>query len=51
MHPLKSTSMVLGVGLELPPARWSRCDPCPNRPRCKIAARVAAASQAHAVLV
>ncbi len=42
MHPLKSTSMVLGVGIDLPPARWSRCDPCPNRPRCRIAERCAA---------
>jgi hypothetical protein len=44
MHPLKSTSMVMGVGIDLPPARWSRCDPCPSRPRCKIAARAEAAA-------
>lgn len=37
MHPTKSTSMVLGVGTGLPAVRWSRCDPCPSRPRCRIA--------------
>lgn len=47
MHPLKSTSMVLGVGLDLPPARWSRCDPCPNRPKCRIAARTVASGQSR----
>jgi hypothetical protein len=41
LHPLKSTSMVLGVGLDLPPARWSRCDDCPSRPRCQVAGRAA----------
>lgn len=34
MQPVKSTAMVLGVGIDLPPARWSRCDPCPSRERC-----------------
>lgn len=37
LRPLKSTSMVLGVGVDLPPARWSRCDDCPTAPRCKLA--------------
>jgi hypothetical protein len=37
MRPLKSTSMVLGVGLALPKARWSRCDHCPRRARCRVA--------------
>jgi hypothetical protein len=41
LRPLKSTSMVLGVGIDLPPARWSRCDVCPSRPRCQIAGRAA----------
>lgn len=36
MHPVKTTSMVLGVGLALPPAPWSRCDHCPTRDRCKL---------------
>lgn len=38
MQPLKSTSMVLGVGLALPDTQWSRCEHCPSRPRCGIAA-------------
>ncbi|MCO5100479.1 MAG: hypothetical protein M9885_06235 [Burkholderiaceae bacterium] len=37
--PLKSTSIVLGVGIDLPAVEWSRCDPCPSRDRCRIAAR------------
>lgn len=42
MHPLKSTSMLLGVGIDLPPVRWSRCDECPRRDKCKAVARTAA---------
>jgi hypothetical protein len=38
MRPLKSASMVLGAGVGLPAARWSRCDPCPRRARCRAAA-------------
>ncbi|HUW38377.1 MAG TPA: hypothetical protein VMV91_13715 [Rhodocyclaceae bacterium] len=34
MQPMKSTSMVLGVGIDLPPTRWSRCDACPSRQKC-----------------
>ena len=41
LHPLKSMSMVLGAGLGLPPAAWSRCDDCRSRPKCKFAARPA----------
>ncbi len=37
--PLKSTSMVLGVGIDLPVASWSRCDHCPTRAKCKLLAR------------
>ena len=37
MRPVKTTSMVLGVGIDLPPARWSRCDHCPSRPNCRVA--------------
>jgi hypothetical protein len=44
MRPLKSTSMVLGVGVDLPPARWSRCDDCPSRPKCVVARRADAAT-------
>ncbi len=42
LYPLKSMSMVLGVGIDLPPARWSRCDDCPSAPKCRMSGRVAA---------
>jgi hypothetical protein len=42
LHPLKSMSMVLGIGIDLPPARWSRCDDCPSAPKCRMSGRVAA---------
>ena len=35
MTPLKSVSLVLGVGLDLPPATWSRCDHCASRAKGK----------------
>ena len=35
LEPLKSTTMVLGVGRELPEADWSRCDGCRSRDRCR----------------
>lgn len=41
MHPVKSTSLVQGVGLALPAVRWSRCDQCPSRARCAVAKQVA----------
>lgn len=41
MSPNKSTSMVLGVGVDLPAARWSRCDTCPTRERCAVVVREA----------
>ncbi|OFZ87807.1 MAG: hypothetical protein A2W21_13925 [Betaproteobacteria bacterium RBG_16_66_20] len=37
MRPVKSTSMLLGVGIALPRASWSRCDTCPRRERCCVA--------------
>jgi hypothetical protein len=37
--PLKSSSMVLGVGIDLPPSHWSRCDDCRSRATCKVAER------------
>ncbi len=43
MHPVKTCSMVLGVGLVLPKAQWSRCDSCPTRSRCKLVQQEAAA--------
>lgn len=42
MNPVKSTSIVQGVGLALPAQRWSRCDRCPSRARCAMAAEAAA---------
>ena len=44
LHPLKSMSIVLGVGIDLPAARWSRCDDCPSAPKCKMSGRLAAAA-------
>ena len=29
--------MVLGIGIDLPPARWSRCDDCPSASKCRMA--------------
>jgi hypothetical protein len=47
MQPLKSVSMVMGVGIDLPPAQWSRCDDCPRREKCKLAARIADVAVHH----
>jgi hypothetical protein len=37
LNPMKSASAMFGVGVDLPPARWSRCDACPSRKSCKLA--------------
>ncbi len=42
LHPLKSISMLLGIGIDLPPARWSRCDDCPSAAKCRMSGRAAA---------
>ncbi len=42
LRPLKSLSMMLGVGIDLPPVRWSRCDDCPSAPKCTMSGRIAA---------
>lgn len=42
MHPIKTASMILGVGHALPVADWSRCDHCPHRERCAVIPRAAA---------
>jgi hypothetical protein len=42
LHPLKSISMVLGIGIDLPAAHWSRCDDCPSAPRCRMSGRAVA---------
>ncbi|MBK6631414.1 MAG: hypothetical protein IPG33_10410 [Betaproteobacteria bacterium] len=39
MRPLKSVSMVLGVGIDLPPVQWSRCDGCRHRVKCNAHSR------------
>ena len=44
MHPLKSTSMVLGVGVDLPASAWSRCDTCNSRAKCGVRSRALAAA-------
>jgi hypothetical protein len=42
LHPLKSMSMMLGIGVDLPPVRWSRCDDCPSASKCTMSGRIAA---------
>lgn len=37
MQPAKSTTMLLGLGHELPAVSWSRCDDCRSRSRCAVA--------------
>jgi len=46
LHPLKSISMILGIGVDLPPARWSRCDACPSLSKCRVAGRAVAPAMA-----
>lgn len=37
LTPIKSGSVVFGVGRNLPVANWSRCDRCPSKAKCKFA--------------
>ncbi|TAK49469.1 MAG: hypothetical protein EPO23_03800 [Xanthobacteraceae bacterium] len=37
LTPLKSMATVMGAGVDLPPAAWSRCDECPSSQKCKLA--------------
>ncbi|MBI4984668.1 MAG: hypothetical protein HZC24_04825 [Rhodocyclales bacterium] len=39
LTPLKSTSVVFGVGIDLPEVTWSRCDACPSSAKCKFGRR------------
>lgn len=39
MRPLKSGSVVLGVGRDLPEVSWSRCDTCPSANKCSFGRR------------
>ncbi len=41
MQPLKSVSMVFGIGIDLPKTHWSRCDDCASRGKCGLAGRAA----------
>lgn len=43
LEPIKSASVVFGVGRDLPPALWSRCDDCRSRKTCAVALRAMAA--------
>ena len=49
MVPVKSTSVVFGVGLALPQTRWSRCDNCRSRPKCALIGEKAAGAALSAV--
>jgi hypothetical protein len=46
LRPLKSVSMVLGIGINLPAARWSRCDNCPSASKCRMSGHAAAPATA-----
>ena len=46
LQPLKSMSMVLGIGIGLPPALWSRCDACPSLAKCRMSGRAAVPAMA-----
>ncbi|HEX5392846.1 MAG TPA: hypothetical protein VFW68_06190 [Rhodocyclaceae bacterium] len=35
--PLKSGSVVYGIGIDLPEVEWSRCDNCPSKSKCTLA--------------
>lgn len=39
LYPLKSSSVVMGAGINLPKATWSRCDRCPSKTKCKLTQR------------
>ena len=36
MFPLKSGSVVFGIGHDLPAVKWSRCDTCPSVAKCRF---------------
>ena len=46
LQPLKSMSMVFGIGIGLPPALWSRCDACPSLAKCRMSGRAAVPAMA-----
>ncbi len=40
LHPLKSMSLIIGIGVDLPAVRWSRCDECPSPRNAALPARL-----------
>jgi hypothetical protein len=51
LNPLKSASVVYGVGHDLPPANWSRCDECRWHTKCRhsaMASRLASHAEGRA---
>ncbi len=45
LRPVKSTSAIFGIGIDLPEVRWSRCDACPFRGKCRMAGHRADAAE------
>ena len=39
LTPIKSGTVVCGVGHDLPASSWSRCDECPSAARCRLRMR------------
>jgi hypothetical protein len=39
LSPMKSVTVMYGVGQDLPPALWSRCEECRSREKCAVAQR------------
>ena len=39
LTPLKSGSVVYGIGKNLPAVSWSRCDSCPSKEKCRFGRR------------
>lgn len=40
LTPLKSGSVIFGVGEDLPVSTWSRCDDCKSRPKCPYVQKI-----------
>lgn len=47
MQPLKSGSVVLGVGRDLPAVTWSRCDTCPSVNKCSFGRQPRPTASSH----
>lgn len=46
LTPLKSGSVVFGIGKNLPAVSWSRCDHCPSKAKCSYGRRPKTPTQA-----